>query len=151
AVADWVNARNDLCGLAVCGSWARGNPRPDSDLDLIVLAREPSALATAAPLAAIDFAAAGFQVSSIQQETYGAVCSWHLHLFPAADLELTIAGPAWAAIAPVDDGTRAVLRDAFRVVVDKARLLQDLIAAVRDRPLPMSGDKDATALVGIDA
>jgi len=30
----------------VAGSWARGNPRPDSDLDLIVLVSDPERYGT---------------------------------------------------------------------------------------------------------
>lgn len=151
AAADWINARSDLCGLAVTGSWARGNPRPESDLDLILLSREPSALADPAFLAEIDFAAAGFQIASIEHVTYGAVWSWHVHLLPPADLELTIAPLAWATIEPIEGGTRAIVTDAFRVVVDKENLLRPLIEAVLKTQNPTFPEKTLPGLTGIEA
>jgi len=133
-VAKWVNARADLRGLAVCGSWARGNPRPDSDLDLIVLSSEPGLVADLATLGEIDFAAAGFRVTSVRHSIYGAAWSWHVQLYPSAELELTIAALSWAVADPIDDGTRAVVMDALRPVVDKERLFRDLLAKLCDSP-----------------
>ena len=43
-VAEWAHSRPDMLGLAVVGSYARGTARPDSDLDLMLLARDPATL-----------------------------------------------------------------------------------------------------------
>ena len=37
AVANWAIERDDIRAMAILGSWVRGNPRPTSDLDLLVL------------------------------------------------------------------------------------------------------------------
>lgn len=150
AVADWVNARPDLTGLAICGSWARGDPRPDSDLDLIVLCRQPDALVDPSFLSAINFAAAGFHSVSVQRATYGAVWSWHVQLLPPGDLELTIVPPKWAATAPVDEGTRGIVADVFQPIIDKERLLLELIAALPKKPFAVFQHKDAKAFRGVD-
>jgi uncharacterized protein len=42
AIAAWVGGPSDLRGLALVGSWARGAARPDSDLDLLILAARPN-------------------------------------------------------------------------------------------------------------
>jgi predicted nucleotidyltransferase len=41
-VTRWAAARSDLIGLALVGSHARGEARPDSDIDLVLLARRTS-------------------------------------------------------------------------------------------------------------
>ncbi len=40
-VADWARRQHDIVAAAVVGSWARGEDRMDSDLDLVVLALHP--------------------------------------------------------------------------------------------------------------
>jgi len=37
AVTGWAIERGDICAMALVGSWARGNPRQDSDIDLLLL------------------------------------------------------------------------------------------------------------------
>ena len=37
SAADWVARQEDIIGVAVVGSWARKNPRMDSDVDLVIL------------------------------------------------------------------------------------------------------------------
>ena len=37
SVADWAARQEDIVGVAVVGSWARNNPRMDSDVDLVIL------------------------------------------------------------------------------------------------------------------
>jgi predicted nucleotidyltransferase len=34
-----LKARSDVLGVIMFGSWARGNNRPDSDVDLVVILR----------------------------------------------------------------------------------------------------------------
>jgi len=43
AVADWARGQTDIRGLAIIGSHARGEARPDSDIDLTPLALDPEA------------------------------------------------------------------------------------------------------------
>jgi predicted nucleotidyltransferase len=69
-----VQTRDDLRALAVCGSWARRCPRRDSDLDLLILAREPKKWrADLNWLRDLPFERAGLWIHSIETSTYGAV------------------------------------------------------------------------------
>jgi hypothetical protein len=52
-----------------------------------------------------------------------------MHLLPTAEVELTFAECSWAQTEPVDEGTRGVVKDAFRIIFDKDGLCK-LIAAV---------------------
>jgi hypothetical protein len=133
-IARWVDARSDLRGLALCGSWARGDARVDSDLDLVVLSAEPDRLADQGFLPEIDFPGAGFQSVSATKAHYGAVWSWHIDLHPSADVELTVAALAWASTAPMDEGTRAIAKDALRILVDKDELLKRLLGKLDEAP-----------------
>jgi uncharacterized protein len=128
-IADWVNRSGDLRALALCGSWARGEARPDSDIDLLVLAHDPSEPFQAHMLASIPFDQAGFVQEAVRWVRYGAVRSAHVSLCSAVQLELSFADVAWAKISPVDPGTRNVIGNGFAVLIDKDGLLAKLIAA----------------------
>src|SRR5271163_579624 len=106
-VAEWVARQPDLLGLALAGSWARGNARPESDLDVVILTTDQDRYRRdAAWLDALGLEDAGYRIVSRTPARYGVVWSWHLDLAPDAKLELAFAGPGWAAINPVDAGTR---------------------------------------------
>jgi predicted nucleotidyltransferase len=125
-----VEARDDLRSLAVCGSWARGCPRADSDLDLLILAREPSEWRTDLDwLRDLPFEQAGFAIRAVETATYGAAWSAHIRLGFNIELEITFAETAWASDAPLDSGTLRVVTDGIVVEVDKDGLLTKLVEA----------------------
>ena len=122
-----VQGRDDLRALAVCGSWARGNPRPDSDLDVLIIAKDPESLRRSQKwIPELNFSQAGFRYVGHTDARYGAVWSAHIELEPEAELELTITGEDWASADPIDPGTRSVVSDAFRIVSDKDGALERL-------------------------
>ncbi|MBP6011875.1 MAG: nucleotidyltransferase domain-containing protein [Alphaproteobacteria bacterium] len=128
-LTEWVHQSHELRALALCGSWARGDARADSDADLLVLMRNPSQ-STAQLIENIAFERAGFKRQSLRWETYGVVQSAHITLHPNAELELSFASINWASCAPIDPGTRQVVTGGFKVLVDKDGLLNELLAAL---------------------
>lgn len=131
-VQAWVAKTEDLRALALCGSWARGNARPDSDLDLLVLARPPAIESRSQAPALIPFANAGFRLQSCRWATYGVVHSAHIQLEPDAEVELTFATLNWASTTSIDDGTRRVVTDGFAILLDKDGALSTLITTIED-------------------
>jgi predicted nucleotidyltransferase len=131
AVAAWARTRRDIRAMALVGSWARGNPHRRSDIDLVLLSDRAAEYRRRRKwLAEIDFEGAGYRVQSSQNARYGAVWSRHVTLVPSAKVELTFAKRSWARTDPVDPGTRGIVMDAFRTIVDKDRLLAALIDAM---------------------
>jgi hypothetical protein len=51
-------------------------------------------------------------------------------LLPAGKVELTFAQCSWARSDRVDIGTRSVVKDAFRIVLDKDGILANLVKSV---------------------
>jgi len=143
AIRCWVQERDDLRALALAGSWARGNPDPVSDLDLIIVAEDPETYRHPDNwLRSISFAKAAFEVARYEIRSYGSVWSCHVLLRPAAEVELTFAAPAWAQVNPLDPGTRFVVADGFRAIVDKDEALSRLVAAVRPGTADLAGSND---------
>jgi uncharacterized protein len=131
AVAAWALAHEDIRAMALVGSWARGNPHQGSDVDLLLLSDHADAYRRRRKwLSEIDFEGAGYRVVSTEIATYGVVWSRHVALVPTGKVELTFARCSWARIKPVDVGTRSVVKDAFRVILDKDRILAMLLDAV---------------------
>jgi hypothetical protein len=131
AVTGWAIRRGDIRAMALVGSWARGNPNQISDIDLLLLTdRVHEYRRRQEWLTEIDFAGAGYRLNSSESACYGVVWSRHVHLLPAAEVELAFAECSWAQTEPVDDGTRRVVKDAFRIIFDKDEMLSKLVAAV---------------------
>lgn len=131
-IALWVNARSDLNGLALAGSWSRGNARRGSDLDLLILADNPEKYAADQHWLYPIPLPAPFRIVSYWGRAYGTVWSCHALLQPTAKLELTFAAVDWASSDPIDEETRQVISDGFEVLVDKGGCLQRIVEAVRN-------------------
>ena len=127
----WAQLRPDVLAVALMGSRARGTPRPDSDVDLILLVHDQAAFRPDTWLGAIDFERPGYRVESWHDVNYGAVWSRHVLLAPAIEVEFTFALPAWAAVDPVDPDTRAIVLAGFQILIDK----DSLFATLRDQVL----------------
>jgi hypothetical protein len=130
AVTAWAIERGDICAMALVGSWARGNPRQGSDIDLLLLSDRAHEYRRCRKwLAEVDFGGAGYRLQSSRSAIYGVVWSRHINLLPAAEVELTFAECSWAKTDPIDGGTRDVVQNAFRIIFDKAGILARLVDA----------------------
>jgi uncharacterized protein len=130
-VTSWAIKRGDIRAMALAGSWARGNPREVSDIDLLLLSDHQDEFRRRRKwLTEIEFKAAGYQLRSSNKVAYGVVWSRHVHLLPAAEVELTFAECSWARTDPIDVGTRRVVNDAFQIIFDKDGILAKLVDAV---------------------
>ena len=126
----WAREEPSIRALALAGSWARGTPTPKSDLDLIVVADPAGPWVQSDQWLRTLASTLGFHVEALSLEHWGVAMSWRARLAADVELELTFAGPAWAATDPVDEGTRRMVRDGTRVLVDKDGALRRLEAVI---------------------
>jgi uncharacterized protein len=129
-VTDWVEAKEEIRGLALVGSYARDAVRPDSDIDLLLLTENPQDFRDAAWLATIDWSRVGIRPTKWADEEYGVVWSRRIWFQPKEEIEFAFAPLSWADPSPVDKGTRRVVSDGFRVLYDPDGLLWRLTLAV---------------------
>lgn len=130
SLTNWAIATPNIHAVALVGSWARGTARLDSDIDIMLLVTDPAAFqANSAWLHDIDWPQHR-SASSWKDETYGAVWSRHVRLKDATEVELSFGLPAWAAINPIDSGTRQVVCAGCRILYDPLKLLESLMSAV---------------------
>jgi uncharacterized protein len=123
----WARSRSDVLALALVGSYARGTAGPHSDVDLVVLVPEPNAFR--GDKTWLDqIAWSNRAVISQRDADYGSAWSRHVET-DNYEIELTFAGPTWAATNPIDPGTARVISGGCRVLVDKTNLFGNLLTA----------------------
>jgi predicted nucleotidyltransferase len=126
-VTAWAEPRADILGLALVGSWARGMAGPQSDVDLLLLVSAPQWF-RADELWPMDIRWNDAQVVGWHDVEYGKAWSRHVHLDRACEVEFTFCPPSWAAADPADPDSLDVVSRGCRVILDKARLFERLLA-----------------------
>jgi uncharacterized protein len=127
SITKWAKTQPQIRGLALVGSYARNAARPDSDIDLIVVAEDPQSFRDPAWLAAIDWPAANVRLAKWTDEEYGAVWSRRVGLSPKGEVEISFACISWADTSPVDPGTARVVSDGCHILFDPDGLLERLV------------------------
>lgn len=125
----WAGARDDVAGAALVGSHARGEARPDSDVDLMLVTRLPQSY-----LDDHEWVEGFGTVDDVAVERWGAVTSLRVRYAGGPEVELGITTPAWATTDPVDPGTARVVSDGFRILLDDDGTLGGLRLALEQSP-----------------
>ncbi|MFJ4695882.1 nucleotidyltransferase domain-containing protein [Streptomyces sp. NPDC088766] len=116
--------REDVVGVLLVGSWARGAGRADSDVDLVVLTAEPGRY-VAEDAWGRDLALGEL----IRNRAWGPVTEWRYVTASGLEVEVGIGPADWARTDPVDAGTRRVVTDGARPLHDPQGLLGALVRA----------------------
>jgi uncharacterized protein len=130
AVSDWAKSQGDIRGIALIGSHARDSARPDSDIDLVFLSKDPNRFRDAAWLSNVEWSRAGVNLTKWADEEYGAVWSRRAWFGPECEVEFAFASLHWAAVSPLDPGTAQVVSDGCHIRYDPDGLWKRLMLAV---------------------
>jgi hypothetical protein len=123
-VTDWAAHQPTITAVALVGSHARGEARPDSDIDIVLLCTEPKAF-----LADTSWIHHFGAVETCHTEYWGLVTSLRVYYTEGLEVEFGMTTLAWAAF-PVDSGTRHVVAQGMRILWDREGLLARLQEAV---------------------
>lgn len=115
-VERWADEHDGVKAVALVGSYARGAERMASDLDLMILAENPEALADEGWFVQIRPHA-----RFIRAANWGPVRERRFRLGSGLLVELNFATESWADV-PLDGGTRRVLEDGHRILYDTGPL-----------------------------
>lgn len=113
AVRDWAEDRSDIRAVALVGSHARGDARPDSDVDLVLLCIDPALY-----LDQTAWVSSFGEVDRSSLEDWGRVRSVRVHYRCGPEVEFAIADLDWAEVPP-DRGTSDVLRSGCLILLDR--------------------------------
>ncbi|MGK7934765.1 MAG: nucleotidyltransferase domain-containing protein [Xenococcaceae cyanobacterium] len=109
----WASKQDSVLGVSLVGSYARDTPRPDSDVDLVILSDQPNQLLTDNQWL-LKFG----EIVSNRHGDYGLVQSKHVLYKDGLKVEYGITTLEWTQTNPVDCET-------YRVVIDGMRILYD--------------------------
>jgi uncharacterized protein len=90
-VVSWAESVPEVRAIALAGSWARGEARADSDVDLIVLAQSPEAL-----VSDTSWTACVGPPTLVTVEEWGAVRSVRVRYANGEEVEFGIGPVEWA-------------------------------------------------------
>lgn len=126
-VADWAERQEDIVGVAVVGSWARGHERMDSDVDLVILTEDKIRyLADSSWVRA----AVGGPAEIVRTQDWGPLTERRIALPSGLEIEFGFAPRTWALTHPVDVGTARVMRDGCSPLLDRDGAFARLMSAV---------------------
>ena len=116
-IKDWGKNNIDIKAIGLAGSYARGEARTDSDIDLIVLSDTPEIYAHSS-----EWIGQFGSFSKRTVEDWGAIQSVRV-LFDFAEIEFGFGKPSWANAGPLDKGTMSVIQGGFEIIYDPENIL----------------------------
>jgi hypothetical protein len=124
-VVGWARSVKTVRAIALVGSWARGEARADSDVDLIVLSRSPGDL-----VEDTSWVACAGMPSAVDIEDWGAIRSVRVHYELGFEVEYGVGSLEWATLSPVEAGTRRVVSGGMLPLYDPDQALAKLEASI---------------------
>jgi len=121
---EWAKGRPDVVAVVLVGSWARGDARMDSDVDVVLLTEDQKPyLEGDAWLHELG------GVRLVKTRQWGPLTERRFALSSGLEVELGVAPAYWASADPVDEGTRRVVADGAAIIYDPEGLLARLAVA----------------------
>ena len=118
-VLGWSKRDDRITAFGLCGSYARGDQGPDSDIDICLLTPQPTTL-----LEDLSWVTELGRDARIVGpiEDYQLVQSVRVFYGPT-EVEFGVTDEAWAK-PPIDSGTAGVIKDGLKILYDPAGRLQ---------------------------
>lgn len=118
-IVEWAKNEPDLMALALVGSHARGEASPESDVDLILLLRNPEGY-----LKNRDWISVFGEPGHIVQEDWGKVTSLRVLYTEGLEVEYGLSNLEWGS-DPSDEGDAHVIENGLIVLYEKDGHLSD--------------------------
>lgn len=112
-ITDWGIFEPKIEAMVLVGSYARGNYKADSDIDICILTKYKEIM-----VSDTSFIEQFGTVLNYRKEYWGACTSIRVWYDNGVEIEFGVVEPEWANL-PLDEGTRKVLEDGYQVLFDK--------------------------------
>ena len=109
----WASNRSDILGVALIGSYARGEATESSDVDVVIVAEQPDEY-----LQDRSWVRTFGTVRDIERKDYGRLTALRARYDQGLEVEYGVTDEDWAA-DPLDEKTREVISAGMRVLFER--------------------------------
>lgn len=113
----WAENEENIQAVGLVGSHAKGTAKPDSDIDLMIIVRDKDFY-----IKNSDWINNFGEVERVKDETWGNVKTKRLFYKNGLEVEYNFDTKEWAN--PKDPGTKKVVSDGMKILVDKEQILR---------------------------
>jgi len=128
---EFAEGNSEILALGLCGSWARGTAKMDSDIDLSILVKDKLRFKNTDWTEDLEFEKINESIEYFKDKVYGEVWSRHVFLNSNTEIEFAFADRSWADTENLDEGTRKVVSDGFKILYDPEQILNKLVEKVK--------------------
>lgn len=124
---DWAVKEQNVIGAILVGSLARNAAKKSSDIDLMIVVRDPKVY--------LDDNSwinqfGQVKVNGTKDEDWGLVKTKRVFYENDIEAEFNFSTKEWVETNPVDPGTKKVLTDGNKILVDKDGSLRQLVNSI---------------------
>jgi hypothetical protein len=130
-VGRWARLRRDVRALVLVGSYASGKARPDSDVDLVIVADAPKAYKNTDW---VQSAVGQRSILGTHGEQFGNVWSLFVTLADGPEIEFSFAEPSWVKADPPAPEVCRIVSDGVVILHDPHGQLLALCQACGVKP-----------------
>lgn len=129
---EFAASTDRILAVGLCGSWARGTARSNSDIDLFILVEDKLSIKKMDWIKELNFKKKNEKIECFSDEAYGEVWSRHVFLESKVEIEYSFADKTWADTENLDEGTIKVVKEGFKIIYDPDLILNKLIEEIRN-------------------
>lgn len=119
--SDWANSQDNIQAVGLVGSYARDAEKEDSDIDLMIIVKDQDLY-----IADESWINKFGEVDKIVDEEWGQLKTKRVFYKDGPEVEFNFDKKSW--VNPKDSGTKRVVTDGMKILVDKEKLLENLVA-----------------------
>ncbi len=119
-IQQWLKGENEILGALLIGSYARGDQREDSDIDLIFVVEDPKAW-----IETTQWVKRFGPVMSHTQELYEEVMALRVYYKDNVEIEFGFVEKTWLS-KPIKETTREALNGGYKILFDKQDVFDNL-------------------------
>lgn len=115
-LTEWATKQENILGAALVGSHARNAAKESSDIDLIIITKNPNVYINDNSWI---YQFGTVKPDGIHDEDWGVVKTKRVFYENGIEVEFNLATEEWAQTNPVDEGTKQVMSEGNKILVDK--------------------------------